>query len=220
MSTLEYSFDFNHINQETYELISKEFSETRAYVWKCVKDFIELIKNKKENNPTILEVGCGNGKNMHYLLNNISCNLIGIDTCQNFIDMCISSNLNVKKNNIINLEFENNTFDYILCIATFHHLLEETDKNKGMREIIRVMKSGGTGIITCWSTEQPDNSKFNFHNGINIVMWKGRKDVNKTRYYYVYNYIMFLEFFTSFREIEIIKIYNEVGNWILLFKKK
>jgi hypothetical protein len=81
------------------------------------------------------------------------------------------------------------------------------------------MKSGAIGIITCWSTEQPEDSKFNFHDGINIVMWKGRQDVNKTRYYYVYNYTMFLEFFTSFREIEIIKIYNEVGNWILLFKK-
>jgi ubiquinone/menaquinone biosynthesis C-methylase UbiE len=220
MSTLEYSHDFNQTNQETYEIISKEFSETRAYVWKCIKDFTELIKIKNENIPTILEIGCGNGKNMHYLLNNISCNLIGIDTCQNFIDLCISSKLNVKKNNITNLDFNDNTFDYILCIATFHHLLSDTDKNKGMKEIIRVMKSGAIGIITCWSTEQPEDSKFNFHDGINIVMWKGRQDLNKTRYYYVYNYTMFLEFFTSFVEIEIIKIYNEVGNWILLFKKK
>jgi SAM-dependent methyltransferase len=129
-------------------------------------------------------------------------------------------NTNVKKNNITNLDFNDNTFDYILCIATFHHLLSDTDKNKGMKEIIRVMKSGAIGIITCWSTEQPEDSKFNFHDGINIVMWKGRQDLNKTRYYYVYNYTMFLEFFTSFVEIEIIKIYNEVGNWILLFKKK
>lgn len=220
MSDLQYSDHFNQINLETYEVISKEFSETRAYVWQCIKDFTELIKNNKENNPTILEIGCGNGKNMYYILKKISCNLIGVDTCQNFIDMCLSSKLNVKKNNITNLDFNDSTFDHILCIATFHHLLSETDKNKGMKEIIRVMKSGATGIITCWSTEQPDDSKFKFHDGINIVMWKGRQDLNKIRYYYVYNYNMFLEFFSSFNEIEILKIYNEVGNWILLFKKK
>jgi ubiquinone/menaquinone biosynthesis C-methylase UbiE len=219
MSYLKYSQSFNQTNQETYEKISKEFAETRAYVWQCIKDFTKLIKDEKLINPKILEIGCGNGKNMHYLLNNISCNLIGVDTCQNFIDMCISSKLNVIKNNITNLDFNDNTFDYILCIATFHHLLSETDKNKGMNEIIRVMKSGGTGIITCWSTEQPEDSKFNFHDGINIVMWKGRQDLNKTRYYYVYNYTMFFEFFKSFLNIEIIKIYNEVGNWIILFKK-
>lgn len=220
MSELEYSHEFNQTNQDTYEVISKEFSETRAYVWQCIKDFTELIINEKIINPSILEIGCGNGKNMNYLSNNLDCKMMGVDTCQNFIDMCLSSNLNVKKNNITNLDFKDSTFDYILCIATFHHLLSETDKNKGMKEIIRIMKSGAIGIITCWSTEQPEDSKFNFHDGINIVMWKGRQDLNKTRYYYVYNYTMFLEFFNSFMEIEIIKIYNEVGNWIVLFKKK
>jgi len=202
-------------NLETYEFISKEFSETRAYVWRCVKEFTELIKE----NDSILEIGCGNGKNMQYILNNRYCNIVGVDTCQNFINMCQSNNLIVYKNNILNLQFSNNSFDYILCIAVFHHLLTEKDQRDGMNEILRVMKSGSIGIITCWSVEQPEESKFKFQEGINIVLWKGRKDVNKTRYYYVYSEKMFKNFFEHFNEIQIIKIYNEVGNWILFFKK-
>jgi hypothetical protein len=88
-----------------------------------------------------------------------------------------------------------------------------------MNEILRVMKQNAIGIITCWSTEQPDDSKFIFDEGINIVLWKGRQELNKTRYYYVYSEKMFREFFDNFSTIEILKIYNEVGNWILFFKK-
>jgi len=219
MLQIKHIEDLNYINQDTYEIISQEFSDSRTYIWRCVKDFTELIKKENLINPTILEIGCGNGKNMQYIIKNTNCKMMGVDTCQNFIDMCLSLQLNVKKNNILNLEFADSSMDYILCIATFHHLLSENEQNKGMNEIIRVMKSGAYGIITCWSTEQPDDSKFKFHDGINIVMWKGRINLNKTRYYYVYNNNMFHTFFNTFKEIEIIKTYNEVGNWIILFKK-
>jgi ubiquinone/menaquinone biosynthesis C-methylase UbiE len=102
----------------------------------------------------------------------------------------------------------------------FHHLLSIEDQTKSMKEFIRVMKPHSHGIITCWSVEQPDNSKFIFTEGINIVPWKGRQDINKIRYYYVYSQKMFQEYFETFTEIKIINIYNEVGNWILLFTKK
>jgi len=206
------------VNLDTYDIISKEFAETRAYVWQCVKDFTKLISK----NSSVLEIGCGNGKNMHYILKNTICKMIGVDTCQNFVDMCLFSDLHVYKNTILNLQFEDSTFDYIICIAMFHHLLTTDDQNNAMNEILRVMKPGAIGIITCWSTEQPQQEglkKFNFTEGINKVMWKGRQDLNKTRYYYVYSKDMFVTFFEKFTGIEIIKIYNEVGNWILLFRK-
>ena len=222
MSMIKYINEFDSINLETYETISNEFSETRAYVWQCVKDYTKLI-NK---NNDVLEIGCGNGKNIKYILNNVDCKMIGVDTCQNFVDMCKSHNFNVYNNNILNLQFDNSSFDNMLCIAVFHHLLSEQDQIQAMNEILRVMKNGATGIITCWATEQPELNqneikKFKFHEGINVVPWKGRKELNKTRYYYVYSEKMFLDFFTKFNErIQIIKIYNEVGNWTILFNKK
>jgi ubiquinone/menaquinone biosynthesis C-methylase UbiE len=115
------------------------------------------------------------------------------------------------------LPFDNEVFDYILCIAMFHHLLTLEERDKTFREILRVMKPGGYGILTCWSTIQPDNLKFKFNEGINIVPWKGRQITNKTRYYYVYSEKMFREYFESFKEIKIIDIYYEYGNWVLTF---
>jgi alkylated DNA repair protein alkB family protein 8 len=222
MARLEYSIDLDAINLNTYEAISTEFSETRAYVWQCIKDFTKLITQ----NSNVLEIGCGNGKNIEYILKNVSCNIIGIDTCEKFVDMCRSKELDAQKSSILNLEFEDSKFDFVLCIAVFHHLLSDENQLSGMNEIIRVMKPGSTGIITCWATEQPTEQiitkekKFTFHEGINIVPWKGRQDLNKTRYYYVYSKKMFLDFFGKFDRIEILKVYNEVGNWIIFFKKK
>jgi len=219
MARFEYTFDLDTINLNTYEVIAKEFSDSRAYVWQCVKDFTKLITK----NSSILEIGCGNGKNMEYILNNCDCNMVGVDTCQNFVDMCIAKKLQVYNNSINNLQFTNSNFDFVLCIAVFHHLLSEEKQINAMNEILRVMKPGAIGIITCWSTEQPygesKNKKFEFHEGINTVMWKGRQELNKTRYYYVYSEKMFRDFFDKFPNIKIIKIYNEVGNWIILFIK-
>lgn len=218
MSIVEYSNVLDKTNLDTYEVISTEFAETRAYVWKCIKEFT-LIINPKSN---VLEIGCGNGKNMTYILNNVDCNMIGVDTCKNFVDMCKDNKLEVYNNTILKLNFNNNSFDYIACIAMFHHILTKDDQIKAMNEILRVMKPGATGIITCWATEQPDSNdlkKFKFNEGINIVPWKGRQDLNKTRYYYVYSEKMFRDFFGEYTNIKIFKIYNEVGNWVIVFQK-
>jgi ubiquinone/menaquinone biosynthesis C-methylase UbiE len=222
----EYSLDkslkiFNKTNKETYDEIANEFSETRAYVWQCIKDFTSFINYSNTiNKPYILEIGCGNGKNMEYLIKNTNCNITGIDNCEKFIQICKNKNLNVLNTSSNYLPFPNNSFDYILCIAMFHHLLTIEDQNITFKEILRVMKPSSYGILTCWSTIQPDKSTFKFSEGINIVPWKGRKNINKIRYYFVYSESMFRSYFESFLEINIIDTYNEFGNWILIFQKK
>ena len=229
----------NEINKDTYNDIATEFSETRAYVWQCVKDFTNLINlsnnnnnnNNNNNKSFILEIGCGNGKNMEYLtkninsisnpiLNPISNIIVGIDNCEKFIEICKKKNLDTINSNANSIPFPNNSFDYILCIAMFHHLLTLEEQNETFKEILRVMKNNSYGILTCWSTIQPEKSNFKFTEGINIVPWKGRKNINKIRYYFVYSEKMFRDYFESFSEINIIDIYNEVGNWILIFQKK
>jgi hypothetical protein len=99
----------------------------------------------------------------------------------------------------------------------FHHLLIDSDRNATFGEILRVLKPKGYGILTCWSTVQPTGSKRVFTEGVNRVLWKGQQ----MRYYYVYSEAMFREYFQSFSDVITIKtIYNEMGNWILIFKKK
>ena len=206
----------DEINLDTYEAIASEFSTTRAYVWKCIKDFCSLMKD----DTTLLEVGCGNGKNMEYINNHKKCSTYGIDTCSNFVNHCKLKNLNAEVGNALRLKFPDESFDYMICIAMFHHLLLEEDRDQSMKEMLRIMKKGAIGMITCWAIEQPEITNFTFEVGINEVPWKGRKRINKIRYYFVYSEQMFREYFAKYdSQIEIMNIYNEVGNWIIIFKK-
>ncbi len=200
------------INRSTYEGIAEEFSNTRHRVWKCVRDFADSHISKP---ATVLEVGCGNGKNMEYIRKHQSVDTVGIDTCHNFVRLCVAKGLTVIQGDSTGIPFPNMCFNSVLCIAMFHHLLTDEDRCKTFREILRVLKSGGYGILTCWSVEQPENSKFTFVEGVNVVPWNR----SQIRYYYVYSETMFREYFQSFSEITIERIYNECGNWILVFRK-
>ena len=73
--SIKYEKIQDNINLNTYETISSEFSATRFSVWRCVKDLTHLIKK----NDYVLEIGCGNGKNMKYIINNIDCKIVGFE---------------------------------------------------------------------------------------------------------------------------------------------
>jgi len=196
-------------NRTTYERIAKEFSATRRSVWACVRAFAD---DYLRSGQKVLEVGCGNGKNLEFLQHRVD--VVGIDTCENFVRICGAKGLNVRAGDAREIPYGEATFDAVLCIAMFHHVAEE-DRCRAFRDILRVLRVGGVGILTCWSVEQPEYSKFIFSEGLNIVPW------NKTqfRYYYVYSETMFREYFQSFSEITIERIYNELGNWVLVFRK-
>ena len=136
--------DLDTINKDTYSEISLEFSTTRAYVWKCVKDFCNLIDDSEEKN--IIEIGCGNGKNIQYINSKKKVNIIGVDNCQNFVNLCCDRKLNVINNPITKLDFKDEAFDYMLCIAVFHHVLTDQDRQIAIKEILRVMKKNSIGI--------------------------------------------------------------------------
>jgi len=196
------------VNRSTYEAIATEFSKTRYSVWKCVRKFAESLHPHSQ----ILDVGCGNGKNMMFLSKNHE--VVGADTCHNFITICNDKGLEAVQADGKVLPFATARFDAVLCVAMFHHLLTDEDRCRTFKEILRVLKPGGRGLLTVWSTEQPTASKFHFVEGVNVVPWNGRE----IRYYYVFSERTFLTFFQSFSEIHE-RVYNECGNWILVFIK-
>ena len=207
-------------NLATYDAIAQEFSQTRAYVWKCVKDFLPRIAG---NGRIGLEIGCGNGKNMEYVRTHVTEAIVGVDTCVPFLEICDGKGLHTVQAHSNRLPFSDEQFDFTLCIAMFHHLLTDQDRNQTMGEILRVMNVGALGILTCWSTFQPEGSRVRFHEGVNEVPWvgkRGKRGSPKMRYYYVYSESMFREYFQSFVErLKIVAVYNEFGNWVLVFQR-
>jgi 2-polyprenyl-3-methyl-5-hydroxy-6-metoxy-1,4-benzoquinol methylase len=116
----------------TYENWSYRFSFEEK-----IKIITNILKKTPKNNK-ILDAGCGQGllvERFHKL---------GYDITG--IDAFYGSNL-VKKQNILNSNLEDNSFDLILCLDVIEHF-ELNEQHKLIKELKRVLKPSGKII---WS---------------------------------------------------------------------
>ena len=165
--------------QKTYDQIAKHFDNTRSYKWSWIGEFIDSLD---KNNSKVIDIGCGNGRNMQY----DECIFTGVDSCQQFVDICLSKNLNCIKSDMCELPFDNESFDAILCIASFHHLGNVERRNKSLQEMKRILKSGGKILLSVWSKNQPKKTRRIFESyGDTYVKWNKDGKVYD-RYYYIF----------------------------------
>lgn len=167
--------------KKIYEKIAIDFSVKRLNKW----NWIDIFINSFSYNSSLLDIGCGNGRNMFYCYYNF----YGVDNCENFIKICKDQQLNVKLSDMTVLPFENNFFDGIISIASFHHLSTIERRIESLKEMKRVLKSNGRILLSVWSINQTHNNKLNnrFKYGDNLVPWKNNKGENLgNRYYYIF----------------------------------
>lgn len=127
-----------------YDLVHKQ-EETHWWYRIRRKIVFDLIKKffVTDSNKTILDIGCGTG----FLLKEFQNfeRVYGIDCAQEALDYCRKRGLeNVKKGNISDVPFNDNQFDIVLALDVLEHV--END-DKALREMNRVLKRGGIGII-------------------------------------------------------------------------
>lgn len=175
--------EFETINvKNIYEDIADEFSDKRYNKWDWIEEFI----NNNNDGALILDVGCGNGRNM---INNKYI-FYGIDNCVNFIKISQQKNLNVLLSDMTTIPFIDNYFDSIMSIASFHHLSNVDRRLLCLSELKRVLKPSGSLLLSVWSINQTHNKKLNnkFVYGDNIIPWKDNKgNIKGNRYYYIFN---------------------------------
>ena len=82
------------------------------------------------------------------------------------------------------LPYADETFEWAMSVATYHHIKGEDERLKAWLELRRVLKPGGEGFITVWNRWQP---RFWFHRKEVAVPWKTR-DKTLYRYYYLFSY--------------------------------
>ncbi|TET46270.1 MAG: class I SAM-dependent methyltransferase [Dehalococcoidia bacterium] len=102
------------------------------------------------------------------------------------------------------LPYCDNTFDFAVSVATYHHVKGKADKLAALRELKRVLKPGGEAFITVWNRWQP---RFWFKGREVAVPWRTRE---KTfyRYYYLFTYFE-LESLVNEAGLEMIKSFPE-----------
>ena len=209
--------------KQLYSRICDDFDRSRTKMWACVKRFLHASSGKH-----ILDIGCGNGKNM--IFSGIT--FTGVDFCPEFVDICRKRELDVTEADMTSLPFLDETFDGAMAVASYHHLNNDKDRRKALREMYRVLKKGGDVMIVVWAKEQEDDSRFAFVSDVKTsafgwdeyVEWKVKNDneINEIyeRYYHIYgkgdleNEIMML-----CPEFHVVSVEWEKGNWIARLRK-
>lgn len=200
----------------TYSHIARSFSSTRIQIWSVIKDFLDQLAN----NSLVLDAGCGNGKNM---LAHNKLNFIGCDTCPEFVRIATSKNLQVILANILALPFANNKFDHIISIAVIHHIYQPGDRIKAINELLRVVKPGGTILISVWSRNvikphqmgrkfkllKPDSHDY-------LVTWQKQRE----RYYHMFDLTSFTALLSGIDNCQVIKIFEADNNLYAIISKR
>jgi tRNA (uracil-5-)-methyltransferase TRM9 len=85
---------------------------------------------------------------------------------------------------VCHLPFADNSFDWAISVATYHHLKKGNDQLSALKELRRVLKPQGEAFITVWNRCQ---RRFWFKKKEVAVPWKTGDQV-VYRYYYLFTY--------------------------------
>lgn len=202
---------------DIYSNITERFSETRYKAWPSTKKFIESL----DPNSKVLEVGCGNGKNM---LVRTDLNFEGIDACPNLVKLCQERGLNVNEGFATHLEYDSNIFDACISIAVIHHISTHDRRKQCVREMIRVLKEGGKIMIEVWDRSESkytETKPYNNDIGDRMISFTNRDGSKFDRYYHFSDENEFKSMIDV--EVDGFKIdgiiYNEKQNWIFIGTK-
>ena len=108
----------------------------------------EIINRIMSANPKkLLDVGCGTGNVLIKLSSNEDMSLYGLDISENMIETAkknLGNKAELKVGDSEYMPWEDNSFDVIVCNASFHHY---PNPEKVLSEMKRMLKSDGTLII-------------------------------------------------------------------------
>ena len=171
-----------------YDKIADDFSRTRNHPWPMVSSFInDIIESNNQKKINIIEVGCGNGKNM---INNDNINWYGCDTCDRFLEICSKKNKSAEFTKCYSwsLPYTDNTFDASLCIAVLHHIDDDNLVIKSINELLRVTKKSKQVLISFWKKTQ-DNSTITYDGISNAYLVPWTDSITNEIYMRYYRYI-------------------------------
>lgn len=209
--------------KNVYNKIANDFSITRISIWNGVKKFIDTIPSFS----WIADLGCGNGKNIQ----RDDLYWYAIDQCDGFLDICKkrfngkSHSPHICKGSITDIPLLSNSVDFLICIATFHHLASENNRHKSLEEFKRILKPGGKGLITVWAHEFEKG--FQWEKEIKrqgggqdiLIPWRGTKknSIKEERYYHFFKKDEIMNLVSIYFIIE--DMWFETNNWFIVFRK-
>jgi len=138
LTALVYGDTFSLYDEKTFD----EFVEPLYVRLKANGISSHVFKGKR-----CLDAGCGGGRGSILMAQCGAREVIGVDLSATNIESCRKravqkgfQNLGFQQDSLMELPFVDESFDVVWCNGVLHHL---TDPDQGLKEITRVLKTGG-----------------------------------------------------------------------------
>ncbi len=146
----------------------------------------DLVEGFIEKGDRVLDLGCGSGRNFF----KFGGELYGVDFSSEMLKYARANadafGIDVKlfKSNFWELDFSEGFFDKVVFVASFHCVEGKEKRIESLKEIYRVLRSGGKLLLTVWNK---NSDRWKNKPKEKMVSWEvGDKKV--MRYYYLYDY--------------------------------
>ena len=155
--------------------------------WSIFRNELEALAHRWQKGK-LLNIGCAHGPD--FLPFKQGFDLYGVDFSAEMLRFARKYsqkfNFAVKLSlaDVSHLPYPNQSFDWAISVATYHHIRDGEEQMAALSELWRVLKPGGEAFITVWNRWQPR-------------FWLNRKQVdvpwrtgNQTLYrqYYLFSY--------------------------------
>lgn len=126
------------------------YTDQVIFATKTYITLFERILSRLANDPSILEIGCGNGFFLKALRKKCVRKLFGVEPSKKMVNE-ITSNSGIKVVCSIFKKglFPNNSFDLVCCFHTLDHVI---NPNELVKETCNVMKKGGLALFVLHDT--------------------------------------------------------------------
>lgn len=192
------SISYARIKKElknTYETVAQEFSQTRRKAW----EEMEYLGSKVWEGAKVLDIGCGNGRLLYVLPQNIE--YIGVDLSRNLVREARRLHPGRKfiTGDFLSLPLDKlgKDYDFLFAIAVFHHLPTHRTRLNFLKKARELLKPDGKLMLTVWNLwkEEKYSDKIDEDGDIFIPFGKEKAP----RYYH------------AFRKDELMELAEEAG---------
>lgn len=155
---IEDAYSLIEKTKEDYNQIADLFDISRQKNW---PEF-EYFKNFFNKGQKVLDFGCGNGR-FYFLIKDKEIYYYGVDISEKLLSLAkerIKNGQFFLISSDLKIPFEDNFFDRIVCLATFHHIPSDFLRNKLISEFFRVLKPGGLLLLSVWDFYYGKNRKY------------------------------------------------------------
>lgn len=158
-------FIMDKLGFENYQETSKKYDTTRVPIGTeillgCFASTPRLLSQQ-----TILDGGCGTGNYIEALQGKVA-SIYGLEFNEGMLEQGkkkfqAQTNIHLTQGNLLNLPYQNNYFDGMMCNQVIHHLVPEEDNSdkfmqlsEMMKEAYRVLRPQGILVLNTCSHKQ------------------------------------------------------------------